>query len=203
MFEPEKYKEVSDFADEFLDHLMAVEITVDGQVKNLKANFSRALRVRGQFDDPFDVLQHVKSMPELMFKFGEGKAYADQVLADAEAELDLWFEENRQAVLEKLTRDIDAISTEPHGPEAGKKIPAALKKSPVAEDIQRATILLNKPEWEERTANIKKLKRTATSLKNVLDGIAAWIKIAQPYLTLLNTCINKGLTDVSPRKPQP
>jgi hypothetical protein len=198
MFEPEKYKKVADFADEFLDQLMAVEITVDGELKNLKENFARALRVRGQFDNPLDVLHHAKDLPELMFKFGEGKAYADQVLADAETDLGLWFESHRQTVLEKLTRDIDAIETESRGSEKGKKIASALKKSPVAEDIERAIISLNKPEWEEKTANIRKLRRTATSLKNVLDGIGAWVKLSQPYLNLLNTCINKGLTDASP-----
>lgn len=195
MFEPEKFKEVSDFADALLDSLMDVEVSVADQTRNLKANYARALKVRGAFDDPLDVLHHVKDLPQLMFKFGEAKAFADAALAEAERDLELWFEENRLPVLEKLTRDIDGLKDE-----KGTKIPAALKKSPVAENIDRATILLHKTEWEEKTANIKKLKRTATSLKNVLGGIEAWIKLAQPYLSLLNTCINKGLTDVSPRK---
>jgi len=199
MFDSDKFEDVSLAADAFLESLMDVELAVGDQTRKLKDKFAQALKVRGAFDDPMDVLLHVKDLPQLMFKFGESRAYAEALLAEAETERDLWFEENRFPVLEKLTRDINGI-TDKDGRD-GKPVAAALKKSPVAEDIQRATILLNREEWEVHEAKIKKLRRAATSMKNVHAGIEAWIKLAQPYLSLLNTCINKGLTDVSPRKP--
>ena len=171
--------------------ILEVDLLVKG--KPMRSDLLNLLSLGNSYDDPNVLSMMSDKLPAMLVFYGLLQAEAEERESAIEEELELFIQEKWQAVLESLTRQIDALTELNPDGTPGKKIPSGLKSAPTRDGIRAAIILGNKPVWDDLSARKVAATRAVKVYANIYKGIEQRIKLLNNQLYIANGLINRGI----------
>jgi hypothetical protein len=183
------FEKVIAIYDTLAPQVLDISITLKSGKHNIDLSAILSLG-DSRIDDPFAVMSQMDKLPSMLTFYAELKNGLDAALAREEEDFDIWYNGEFSKVQSAMIQELDQVKSAD-----GKGLPASLKKPPTVGEVRGAVMARNQDTWRIKQGKIQEIKHRIASMQSIVYGIKARIDLSISGATLLNTLINKGLTE--------